>query len=71
MIIKIVVKEKVFEFATFTQWVNKAREGFLSQGLTAANSIVIDAKGRPITKDDGFDRARDEDAFPIAVYELS
>jgi protein gp37 len=49
-------------FRDFNHWVNKA-SSWLDE-----KDVCFDAKGRRLTRGDGFQRARDEGAFPVYIY---
>jgi hypothetical protein len=55
--------DKAGEFASFEQWVNKARSWIGGRG-----AICVDAKGRICGIGAHFMWARDENAFPVAYY---
>lgn len=67
----IEVGAELFAFTTFTQWVNKARGWYRSTGTSSHNSIAIDAAGRVCLLGVHFMRARDENTFPVRVYEIA
>jgi hypothetical protein len=66
--------EKLGEFASFEQWVNKARSwlGGISGGgvryKRPERVVCVDAKGRVCRNGADFARARDENAFPVGFY---
>ena len=68
MVIGIEVEEKLFEFSSFTKWVNKASSWF--DGIDLNKIICVDTKGRICVKGVEFMRARDEEAFPVSVYRI-
>lgn len=66
--VQVALGEKVFEFSSFTRWVNKAQGWFAAYGLTGRDVICLDTKGRICTIGADFMRARDDDAYPVTVY---
>jgi hypothetical protein len=62
--------EKLFSFATFTNWVNSAQNKFARAGVAGREVIALDQKGRICAWGTHFMAARDEDAFPVDVYRL-
>ncbi len=60
------VGEEVFEFSSYSQWVNKAASWF--RGFKPGECICIDKVGRICRTGKQFMRARDQDTFPIKVY---
>ena len=67
-LVQVSLGDKAFEFASFPQWVNKAASRFSQHGLTGDDVLAIDALGRICSNGAHFKRARDEDAFPVAVF---
>lgn len=59
---------KLFQFESHTQWVWKAPNAWKRVGVRAADTISLDAKGRPCLIGRDMATARDEDAFPVSVY---
>ena len=70
MMIQINVKREVFRFTSHARWVSKAA-GWFSQCdyATRQRMISVDSLDRICHDGDGFRRARDDDAFPVVVYE--
>ena len=67
---QIVVGPKLWEWSSFADWVNKAPSRFRNFRLRGSQVISIDAKFRVCMLGKEFMRARDEGAFPIAVYAI-
>lgn len=68
---EVVLGEKLFEFSSFANWVNTAQRKFRNAGIAghALNrSVCLDQKGRICTCGKQFQRARDDDSFPIEVF---
>ena len=70
MMIEIQIKREVFRFTSHPRWVNKAAGWFAEyeQG-TRRRMICVDALNRVCHNGSGFDRAMDDEAFPVVVYE--
>lgn len=66
--ITITVGEELFQFTSFNDWVNNAMGKFLDAGVEGRDVICVDGKGRVVKKGAEFQRARDENAFPVRVY---
>lgn len=66
--ITISIGPKLFEFAHFGQWINRATSLFAQHGANSTNAIAIDAKGRICSTGKDFRIARETDAFPVAVF---
>ena len=58
----------LFEFATHSQWVNKAVSWFRNCGVSAQDTICVDARGRICSTGKQFARAEADGAFPIQVF---
>ena len=65
--ITVTVGEFIFEFETFTDWVNHAASWFRSVRHPDA-AMCIDAIGRVCKTGREFMRANDEGTFPVKVY---
>jgi hypothetical protein len=68
--IQIDAGEPVFSFRDFDDWCNTARWQFEREGMHSVDALCVDAKGRVCTKGKEFMRARDDGAFPVAVYRV-
>lgn len=66
ILFNLVVGEELFEFRSYSQWVNKAASWF--SGCKPNECICIDSAGRICRTGKQFMRARDEDTFPVKVY---
>ena len=60
--------EFLFQFSSFSAWVNGAQEIWRDHGVRAADTLCLDARGRVCLKGLHFMVARDEQAFPIRVF---
>ena len=58
----------ICQFDSFQQWVNKARSWLC--GYKSKDIIALDTKGRECTSGKDMQLARDENAFPVTVYEV-
>ena len=58
----------ICQFDSFQQWVNKARSWLC--GYKSKDIIALDTKGRECTCGKDMQLARDENAFPVTVYEV-
>jgi hypothetical protein len=65
----VVLGKFLFEFMTFQQWINVAQRWFRKYALDK-DTICLDEKGRVCTRGIHFQRARDENTFPIKCYEV-
>jgi len=65
----VILGELLFEFYAFEQWVNKAQSWF-QQYAWNKDTICLDERGRVCVRGIHFQRARDENTFPIKVYEV-
>lgn len=66
--ITITVGEFLFQWDTFKHWVYYAQRDFDGVGLRSEHVLCIDAKGRVCDFGKQFNRARDENTFPVKVY---
>ncbi len=64
----IAVNRLLFEFASFTHWVNKADALYAPYKPISQALICVDAVGRVCTSGYEFERARDEQTFPVRVF---
>jgi len=58
----------ICQFDSFQQWVNKAQSWLY--GYKIKDIIALDTKGRECTSGKDMQLARDENAFPVTVYEV-
>lgn len=58
----------LFEFHSFANWVNTAKEKFAAHTQYEGQAVCVDAVGRLIHQGAGFIRADQENAFPVKVY---
>jgi len=66
--ITVRVGDLLFDFSSFGDWCDSARRKFLMSGARAAETICVDSAGRVCQKGEEFQRARDENTFPVRVY---
>lgn len=66
--IKIQVGELLFQFTSFSDWVNNASRRFKTWEVRGDETLCIDKKGRVCLVVRQFIRARDEKTYPINVY---
>jgi len=62
------VGPKLFQFHTFDEWVNKARQWYGGCGYPTKMLVAIDDVGRMCRIGKHFMLARDEDVFPVRVH---
>ncbi len=60
--------KKLFEFESMEQWVNKATSWYRNCGTK--DYVTVDSFGRICTRGAHFQRAKDDGAYPIRVYEI-
>ncbi len=65
---EIVVGEKLFEFASQIEWVNKAKSWYANSGVATCDTVAVDERGRICTRGKHFMRADEQGAYPISVY---
>lgn len=65
----IIKGELLFEFASFSQWVNKATSWFAPYKY-GYSCICLDTAGNVCHIGEDFKHARDNDLFPVKVYAL-
>ncbi len=58
----------MFQFDNFAGWVNHAQRIWRFHGLRSADTLCLDAQGRPCLIGRDFMIARDEGQFPVRVY---
>ena len=66
--LEVTLGDELFSFSSFENWVNTARRQFRRHDVTATTTIALDARGRVCWSGSEFQRARDEDAFPVRVF---
>jgi hypothetical protein len=59
---------KLFDFATFSRWVNHAQHAWKDAGVPVNYTLCIDAKGRHCFIGRDFMIARDDGSFPVTVH---
>lgn len=60
--------EYLFQFRSFEDWVNHAKERFAGHNVNAGNTICLDAKGRIAVCGAQFIRSKADGSYPIRVY---
>lgn len=68
--ITLTVTGLLFEFDTFTKWVNKGASWYTNCGVPPRDTIAVDAVGRVCSLGRDFHRAEDEGTFPVKVYAI-
>ena len=58
----------ICQFDSFQQWINKARSWLY--GYKSKDIIALDTKGRECACGKDMELARDENAFPVTVFEV-
>jgi hypothetical protein len=66
--ITVEVGPELFRFETFQQWVNKAASWFRRAGVSSADVLCVDRRGRICTGGTEFIRANKEGTFPVVAY---
>jgi len=66
--VKVQLGEEICTFWSFENWCAKASTWLPNCGVPEHLYICIDAKGRICKKGKEFNRAKDENAFPVKVY---
>ena len=61
---------KLFEFTSFDNWCDTAKNKFKRAGILSGSSLCIDTRGRICGWGEHFMTAQAEDAFPVSVYLL-
>lgn len=59
---------KLFSFDSKARWINHASKIWRRHCVTAAETILVDQKGRIVTIGKDFMTAERDDAYPIDVY---
>jgi len=70
MEILLEVKEELFRFSDFDDWVNNAPERYVNGGIPPKYTVALDTGGRTCLSGKEFMTARDEGTFPVIVYSL-
>ena len=60
----------LFEFSSFQNWVNSAQSKFARVNLNRNQYICVDTQGNALVKGLEFQRAKDNDWFPVTVYQV-
>lgn len=68
--ITIYVWKYLYEFSSMNEWVSKASKRHRVSGLTEGEALYVDAKGRICTIGRHFRIAKEENAFPVRVYQI-
>lgn len=68
--VTVTLGEKLFEFSSKQDWVNKGPRIWRIHQATNGRAISIDAKGRICQCGAEFSRAEKDDAYPISVYRV-
>ena len=58
----------LFQFATFSGWVNHAQRAWRAEGVRSDDTLCLDTDGRVCRIGRDFMTARDEGKFPVRVY---
>lgn len=66
----IEVGEKLFEFRSKLDWINRAQRIWKMHEVRSQNTICIDQKGRICGWGEHFATAERDDAYPIEVFRL-
>lgn len=61
---------KLFGFESFNSWVNHASTAWKRAGIRSEYTLCIDQAGRVVRIGKHFQVARDEDKFPVDVYQI-
>ena len=66
---RVELGEKLFEFSSQQDWINRAQRAWNRLGLRAdKDTVVIDTKGRICRIGRDFMIADDDSSYPISVY---
>ncbi len=63
--------EPLFQFHDFDHWCDTAKVQFFRHGVRGDQCLLIDARGRVVTRGREFERARVDGTFPVKVYLVS
>jgi len=61
-------RQSLFEFTSERGWVNHAQGLFADAGHSSDDTICLDALGRIVEDGAGFQRAAQDQAYPVKVY---
>jgi hypothetical protein len=61
---------ELFQFGSFSGWVNHAQRAWKQIGVKSSDTICLDAQDRPCWIGRDFMKARDEGTFPVRVFLL-
>lgn len=68
--VQVQLGRRLFEFSTFEDWVNNAGRRYRLNEATSRTTIAIDGRGRLCTCGADMQAARDDDEFPVVIYEM-
>lgn len=68
--VTVILGEKLFEFASKQDWINKGPRIWRVHQATDGRAISIDAKGRICQCGMEFERAQKDGAYPVSVYRV-
>ena len=66
--ISVLIGPELFDFTSFDNWCDTAREKFGAANVRGADTLCVDQRGRLCKCGAEFIRARDDDAYPVRVY---
>jgi hypothetical protein len=69
-VVPVMLGEKLFEFTSKQDWVNKGPRIWRVYQATDGRAISIDAKGRIVQTGAEFARAEKDGAYPVSVYRV-
>jgi hypothetical protein len=64
--ISVQVRDYLFEFTSFNDWVGRAQIAFLNMGHTSESTICVDQNGLICTRGKYFAKAK----YPVRVYAI-
>jgi hypothetical protein len=70
IVIMVHVGELLFDFRSFSDWVNHAKDRFAACGVQRGKYILVDKRGRICVSGREMMRARDDESFPVLVYAI-
>ena len=68
--VTVTLGEKLFEFSSKLDWINKGPRIWRTHQATEGRAISIDAKGRICQCGAEFMRAEKDNAYPVSVYRV-
>lgn len=68
--LRVLVGEELFDFASFDNWCDTARDKFAAARVRGTDTLCVDTLGHLCTCGKEFMRARDASAFPVRVYRM-